>query len=71
MSKLYIIDRFEGGFAVVEYGGEMLNIRREDLPENAKSGDVLTRRDGRFAIDESGTAARRDEIRRLQDELFE
>ena len=67
---LYIIDRFEGDFAVVEYGDEMLNIKRLDLPDNAKVGDVLVRHDERFAVDVQQTAERRCEIQRLQDELF-
>ena len=67
---LYIIDRFEGDFAVVEHDDEMLNIKRTDLPENVKSGDVLIQRDERFVIDDEQTAERRREIQRLQDELF-
>ena len=67
---LYIIDRFEGDFAVVEHDDEMLNIKRLDLPDNAKVGDVLVRHDERFAGDVQQTAERRREIQRLQDELF-
>ncbi|MGN0115277.1 MAG: DUF3006 domain-containing protein [Acutalibacteraceae bacterium] len=70
MNDIYIIDRFEGDFAVVEHGDEMLNIKRSQLPENAKVGDVLIRCEERFVVDSVLTAARRSEIQRLQDELF-
>lgn len=71
MSELYIIDRFEGGFAVIEHGDEMLNIKRENLPDNAKPGDVLVIIGGQYTVDKEQTDARRNEIRRLQNELFE
>lgn len=70
MNDIYIIDRFEGDFAVVEFGDEMVNIKRSQLPDNAKVGDVLIRCDERFVIDTQQTVARRSEIRQLQDELF-
>ena len=40
---MYIIDRFEGDWAVIE-GPEniMLNLPREILPKGAKPGDVLS-----------------------------
>lgn len=70
MNDIYIIDRFEGDIAVVEFGDEMVNIKRSQLPDNAKVGDVLIRCDERFVIDTQQTVARRSEIRQLQDELF-
>ena len=70
MNDIYIIDRFEGDFAVVEHADEMINIKRSDLPDNAKVGDVLVRHAERFAVDVQQTAERRHEIQRLQDELF-
>lgn len=70
MNDVYIIDRFEGDIAVAEHGDEMVNIKRSQLPDNAKVGDVLIRCDERFVIDTQQTVARRSEIRQLQDELF-
>jgi exoribonuclease R len=54
----YIIDRFEGNFAVVELKNKRLvNIPREAIPEKAKEGDVV-----RVEIDESETQRRKHEI---------
>lgn len=41
--KEYTIDRFEGNFAVCEDRdtGEMVNFKRDDLPQNAREGSIL------------------------------
>jgi hypothetical protein len=39
--KLCIVDRFEGNFAVIEYGDETFDFPRELLNDNVKEGDVL------------------------------
>jgi len=39
--KLCIIDRFEGNWAVIEYGDKTFNFPKELLPKEAKEGDVL------------------------------
>ena len=36
-----IIDRFEGGKAVIETDGGMKDIPRTQLPKEAKEGDVI------------------------------
>lgn len=40
--KQLIIDRFEGNYAVIEYGNETFDFPKVLLPGNAKEGDVLT-----------------------------
>lgn len=69
--KRYIIDRIEEGFAVVECDGEMLNIKLNILPEGVKSGDVLTKSDGNFIINQQEQQTRQQKILKLQQELFE
>jgi hypothetical protein len=38
---MIIIDRIENDRAIVEIGGEMIEIPRSELPNGAKEGDVL------------------------------
>ena len=38
---MFVIDRFEGNAAVIEWEKEIFNIPRNLLPEGAKEGDYL------------------------------
>lgn len=51
--KEYTIDRFEGDFAVCEdrETGEMVDFKREELPQNAKEGNILKYSNGKFELD--------------------
>lgn len=70
--KTYIIDRLEEGFAVCENeANEQLLISMEQLPENAKEGDVLQEEDGNFSVNQEETEARRARMRRKLMDLFE
>ena len=62
---MFIIDRFEGDYAVIEVNDEFLNIPKSALPKNAKEGDVL-----RFTIDNEETTKRKQRINGLMDKLF-
>lgn len=57
-----IIDRFEGGIAVVETDEGIIDISREYLPENAAEGDVIVQTCGGYIVDEQATAERRRKI---------
>ncbi|MFC5529751.1 DUF3006 domain-containing protein [Cohnella yongneupensis] len=67
------IDRFEGELAVIEFeGGQFREVRRDELPAGASAGDaVIVQNDGRLSLDPEATAARKREVQRLMDELFE
>ncbi|NLW02645.1 MAG: DUF3006 domain-containing protein [Clostridiaceae bacterium] len=66
------IDRFEGNFAVCEAdGNKMISIERSLLPEEAREGDVLTLKDGKYIIDAAETAKRKAYIKSLMDEIIE
>lgn len=66
--KVYpIIDRFEGDWAVIEYGGVFFNFPRALLPVGLREGSVLKFRIERDVL---GTDERRKKIERLEDELF-
>lgn len=83
--RTLIIDRFEGGYAICEEqvsGKEKpkgkkkkdlqyYGIERQELPQNAKEGDVLVIDDeGSLKIDEAATKARRKKIRQMEQKLF-
>lgn len=62
----FIIDRFEGDFAVVELENkEMLDIPRRILPLDSKEGDIVS-----ISIDEIETNERRKTIQDKFDSLF-
>ena len=43
----YIIDRFEGKWAVCEAeDGKMIDIEKSKLPKNARAGDVIVQENG-------------------------
>jgi hypothetical protein len=68
----YIIDRFEGDWAVCESAdGKMVDIEKSKLPKNAEVGDVIILENGHFRVDKEETDKRRKEIEDLMNELFE
>ena len=67
-----IIDRFEGGLAVIETDGGFVNIPKESLPAGATEGSVLEiGADGGASLDEAATADRERMIRGMMDKLFD
>ena len=66
----YIIDRFEGDFAVCETDNGMVNIEKNRLPENVKSGDVLIKTNKGFVFDNQTKSDRLKKIKDLQNKLF-
>ena len=62
----YIIDRFEGDFAIVELSGEtFVNIPKAAIPSEAKEGSVID-----VTVDEDSTASRTKKINNLMGDLF-
>ena len=68
--KYIYIDRLEGEFAVCEEDNNMVKIKRSSLPEKAKEGDVLKIVECGYEIDEEETKKRKEEIFKLQDDIF-
>ena len=67
----YIVDRFEENFIVLEKEtGGSIDIKRELLP-HVQRGDVLTKEDGVFRIDERETLERKARISEKMNKLFE
>jgi hypothetical protein len=65
---LFVIDRLEGDWAVIEYGDKTFNIPTGILPPEAKEGDVI---DIIVKVQDKKTEGRKDKIKSLVDELFE
>ena len=62
---MLIIDRFEGGFAVIETSAGIINVPIADVPTGAKEGDVLT-----IQVDSQTFAQRKKSIDKKMNELF-
>lgn len=66
-----IIDRFEENYAVCEKEDRtMMDIKKNDLPSEAKEGDVLNIDNNMITIDVEGTEKRRREIKKLTEDLW-
>ena len=67
-----IIDRFEGSFAVCEdEDRNMVNIERSKLPPEAREGDVLYIDGGEYKVDAPATDARKRDIRKMTEDIWE
>ena len=64
---MFIIDRFEGDWAVIEYEQKTFNIPKSLLPKDAQEGDVLTIE---ISLNKEATEERKNRIQGLMDDLF-
>lgn len=71
--KRYIVDRFEGKYAVCEKeDGLMINLLKSTLPDTVKEGSCLIiHEDGTVVIDEEEYKKRSDDISKLLEDIFE
>ncbi len=71
--KKYIIDRFEGIYAICEDEGKsFINIEKDKLPSEIKEGDcIISDEDGIYSLDIEATEERKRRIRKKLDRLFE
>jgi len=67
----YIIDRFEGDYAVLEnpITNEPEDFLKADMPEGAKPGQTVFMQDGKWEIDHEDTAKRHERIKTLFDRI--
>jgi hypothetical protein len=66
--SVFIIDRFEGSMAVIEYKDGTFDLPRSLLPPEAKEGHVLK---FNIAVDQNETEEQETKIEHLMDEVFE
>ena len=69
---MWIVDRFEDRFAVLEHeDGTFQDVPREALPPACHEGSVLRKNeDGTFELDPKAEEKRRETLYELQNDLF-
>lgn len=65
---MFIIDRIEDDWAVIEYNQKTFNIPKEILPSAACEGDVL---ELEISINKEATEEKKERIRKLFNNIFE
>lgn len=65
---MLIIDRFEGDWAVVEYGETTFNFPRSLLPQDVKESDVITIS---ISVDQTITKERRQKGEEMMKGFFD
>lgn len=68
----YTIDQLEEELAVCEDDhGNKVNIAKSDIPEEAKIGDVMMLKDGKYILDKKTANQRRKEIEEIMEDVWE
>ena len=63
MDEIYVIDRIEGHYIVIESPeGDIINVEKEFLHGKATEGDCLVKKDNYFIIDVEATQKRKAQI---------
>ncbi|MGI6487025.1 MAG: DUF3006 domain-containing protein [Syntrophomonadaceae bacterium] len=65
---MFIIDRIEGQWAVIEYKSKTFNLPLSILPSGAKEGDIIQIQ---ISLNEEAAEVRKEAINNLAEELFE
>ncbi|KFD41984.1 hypothetical protein DK28_0202030 [Peptococcaceae bacterium SCADC1_2_3] len=65
---MFIIDRFENDWVIVEFDRKTFNLPRSIFPAGAKEGDVINIK---IIVDKKATTSRKKSIKDLADSLFE
>lgn len=69
---MYIVDRFEGEFAICEdENKKMHQIKKVELPKDVREGDCIRRIENGYVIDIEATKERKEKISKLMSSLFE
>ena len=68
--KAYVLDRYEGAYAVLEDStGRTYDVLRDELPADIREGDVLHENEGTYIIDEKATEEKRIKLKKISDSL--
>ena len=65
------VDRISEGIAVIEDGERRFEVPAEKLSRDVKEGDVVELSDGIYVKNKNETDRRRNEILKLQNELWD
>lgn len=72
MNRLYIIDRFEGDYVILETDdSKHIQIKIQEIPKQAKEGDCLILKNGVYSLDMTLTDNLRKKNADLQNGLWE
>ena len=66
----YILDRFEGAFAVLEKDDKTTINIEKSLLDHAKEGDVIIFDANSYVVDEAETMLRKERIKEKMERLF-
>lgn len=64
---MFIIDRFEGEYALIEYSNRIFHIPKSIMPKGAKEGDIIKIE---ISINKNNTEKKKESIKKLVDEVF-
>lgn len=67
--EIGVVDRIEGGYAVIVFGRESITIPRTDLPLDTKEGDSINL--NVHTINNADTVKRKLSVRHLLDRIFQ
>lgn len=68
----YIIDHFEETFADCEdESGNLVDMKKSEIPKTAQEGDVLIYKNGKYIVDQNETEKLRKELEDLMNEVWE
>lgn len=68
----YIVDRFEGDYAILETeNSTLINVNKNDIIGEVKEGDILVKKDNNYYIDKEKTDNRNMEINDIMKGLWE
>ena len=67
----YVIDRFEGNYAILENQDtyEIIDVKRNELPNDAKEGSVLSFENDIYTLDIYATNQRKEDILKIFSKL--
>ena len=68
----FIIDRFENEFTFLEdEQKKMIQIKSKNLPKGVREGDVIILQHNIYTVDKEETTKRRENIKKMIDELWD
>ena len=72
MEEIYIVDRIEENYIVLEDNkGNIININKDEISENINESDVLIKIDNKYTVDKDKTNFRKENINKILKSLWE
>lgn len=72
MEEIYIVDRIEGDYIVLEdNNSNIININKNNFTEDINEGDVLIKINDKYVLDKNKTNNRKDNISKILKNLWE